>query len=261
MSPSLTLLLIAALTQADPTPESLYQTLVSADHWRQQAEAVHALGDLGEAGLPFLIRGTQHESEKVQDWCYRELFDKFADHEQTTQAVLRGLESEHHRIRYSCCFFAGTQKIESAKQKLREIYSEPEGKLQLTAAKSLAQLGEADVIRTLYWSAGSDHYMERYQANLGLKALSGRDLGEFKDEADGYDWGEGAVVSGGEEAKFFLRPIEDAEQKSRRYGALAAWSRWLKQEKPDLYAVLDPNVERPLPKQRQLYQADDTAKN
>lgn len=260
MSPSLTLLLIAALTQADPTPESLYQTLVSADHWRQQAEAVHALGDLGEAGLPFLIRGTQHESEKVQDWCYRELFDKFADHEQTTQAVLRGLESEHHRIRYSCCFFAGTQKIASAKEKLWEIYRVDKD-LKLTAAKSLAQLREVDVIRTLYWSAGSDRYMERYQANLGIKALSGRDLSDFSEQTDGYDWGEGAFVSGGEEARMMLRPIEDAEQKAQRYTALAAWSRWLQQEKPKLYAVLDPNVERPLPKQRQLYQADDTAKN
>src|SRR5690606_2381792 len=60
MSPSLTLLLIAALTQADPTPAALYETLVSADHWREQAKAVHALGDLGEVGLPLLIRGTQH---------------------------------------------------------------------------------------------------------------------------------------------------------------------------------------------------------
>ena len=260
MSPSLTLLLVAALSQADPTPESLYETLVSADHWRQQAEAVHALGDLGEAGLPLLIRGAQHDSEKVQDWCYRELFDKFADHPETAQAVLRGLGSEHHRIRYSCCFFAGTQKIESAKQKLREIYRADKD-LKLTAAKSLAQLGEPDVIRTLYLSAGSDYYMERYQANLGLKALSGRDLGDFEDEADGYNWGEGAFVSGGNEARMALRPIEDAEQKAQRYTALAAWSRWLKQEKPELYAVLDPNVERPLPKQRQFEQADDSAKN
>jgi HEAT repeat protein len=246
MSPSLTLLVVAALTQADPTPEGLYETLVSADHWRQQAEAVHALGDLGEAGLPLLVRGTHHDSEKVQDWCYRELFKKFADHEQTTQAVLRGLESEHHRIRYSCCFFAGTQKIESAKQKLRELYREDKD-LKLTAAKSLAQLGETDVIRTLYWSAGSDYYMPRYQANVGLKALSDRDLIDFSEQTDGYDWAEGAMVSGGREVQFFPRLIEDAEQKAQRYTALAAWSRWLKQEKPELYAVLDPNKEdRPL---------------
>jgi len=242
MSPSLTLMMLAALSQTDPTPESLYQRLVSADHWREQAEAVHALGDLGEAGLPLLIRGTQHDSEKIQDWCYRELFDKFADHSETTQAVLRGLESEHHRIRYTCCFFAGTQKIASAKQKLRGLYREDKD-LKLTAAKSLAQMEETDVIRTLYYAAGSDWYMERYQANLGLKALSARDLGDFKASTDGYDWNEGAFVSGGNEAVGMLRPIEDAEQKAQRYTALAAWSRWLKEEKPALYAVLDPNTE------------------
>lgn len=241
MSPSVTLMLLAALSQAEPSPEALYETLVSADHWREQAEAVHALGDLGDAGLPFIIQGTQHDSEKVQDWSYRELFDKFADHPETTQAVLHGLESEHHRIRYSCCFFAGTQKIESAKEKLRELYREDKD-LKLTAAKSLAQLGETDVIRTLYWSAGSDYYMPRYQANVGLKALSGRDLNDFSEQTDGYDWAEAAMVSGGREVQLIPRPIEDAEQKARRYTALAAWSRWLKQEKPELYAVLDPNI-------------------
>lgn len=245
---SRTILLLAAvpLGAATPetlaaTPETLYKDLISADHWREQAKAVHALGDLGKAGLPYLIRGTRQENRDIQDWCYRELFDKFPDDGQTADAVLRGLESEHSRIRYSSAFFAGTQKIAAAKPKLREIYEDPQSDLQLTAAKSLAEMGESDVLPMLYRKVGSDWYMQRYQANLGLKALSGRDLNEFADETDGYDWSEGAFVSGGREyRRVHIRPIEDAEQTAQRYTALAAWSRWLKEAKPDLYRVLDP---------------------
>jgi hypothetical protein len=110
--------------------------------------------------------------------------------------------------------------------------------LQLTAAKSLAQLGNADVIRTLYWSAGSDRAMERLQANAGLKALSGRSLKDF----EGYDPHEGAFISAGIEARGMLAPIEDAEKKAKRFAAVAAFCRWLKAEKPSLWAELDPNV-------------------
>ncbi|MCA9109783.1 MAG: hypothetical protein KDA52_07540 [Planctomycetaceae bacterium] len=239
-----TLFLSTIVFAADPAPESLYEDLVTATKWRDQLAAAHSLGDLGEAGLPSLIKGAQHENEKVQDWCYRELFEKFTDHEQTVQAVLRGLDDDSHRIRYTCCFFAGTQKIEAARDKLREIYQSSEKDLKLTCAKSLAELGETDVIRTLYYAAESNWYMERYQANVGLKALSGRDLNDFADETDGYQWGEGAFVSGGEETRMMLHPIADAELKAGRYTALAAWARWPKAERSKLYAELDPNIDR-----------------
>lgn len=114
----------------------------------------------------------------------------------------------------------------------------------MTCAKSLAQLGETDVIQTLYFGAESDRYMERYQANVGLKSLSGRDLNDFADETDGYQWSEGAFVSGGNEYRRMLQPIVDAELKASRYTALAAWARWLKVERSELYAELDPNIDR-----------------
>src|SRR4051812_250079 len=62
------------------------------------------------------------------------------------------------------------------------------------ARAQLAQLGEGDVLRTLYYELESDWYMERMMANAGIKALSGKDLNSF----GGYDWREGATVVGRE---------------------------------------------------------------
>lgn len=114
-----TLFLSTIAFAADPAPESLYEDLVTAAKWQDQFAAAHSLGDLGEVGLPSLIKGAQHENEKVQDWCYRELFDKFADHEQTVQAVLRGLDDDSHRIRYTCASSQGHKRL-----KRRETSSE-----------------------------------------------------------------------------------------------------------------------------------------
>jgi len=221
------------------TPEEAYQQLLIAEHWRDRNKAVQQLEEFGEEALPWLIRGTKHGWEKVREECLESLFRKYPDHEKTANAVVRGLSDGTTRIRYTCAFFAGRQQIAAAEPKLRKLYKDRADDLRITAAKSLAQLGHADVIRVLYHEASNDWYMHRMQANAGLKALSGRDLDDFGD----YKWNEGAYVSGGIELRIMLRPIEDANLRSRRYRALAEYCRWLKQERPDLYVHLAPHDE------------------
>lgn len=220
--------------------EAAYQRLLLAGDWRERAAAVEQLRECGEEALPFLIQGTKHGWDAIQEACYQLLFEKFPDREETSQAVVRGLACTSPKVRYMCAYFAGPQEIVAAEPALRKIYDTRSHDQRLTAAKSLAELGHSDVIRVLYDEASSDWYMPRAQANNGLKALARRDLNDFGD----YDWSEGAFVSGGVEIRrVHLRPIEDAEMRARRYHALAEFCRWLKQERPDLDHVLDPNDE------------------
>jgi hypothetical protein len=90
---------------------------------------------------------------------------------------------------------------------------------KLAAAKSLAQLGEADVLRTLYYGLESDCYMERMMANAGVKALSGKDLTAF----GGYDWSEGAAVTGGVEGVGPFDPIRRVERRQTRYATITSY--------------------------------------
>ena len=84
----------------------------------------------------------------------------------------------------------------------------------------------------LHRGATSDAYMPRSMANIGLNALSGKDLDDF----EGYNHGEGATVSGGNEAvPLEVDAVDDAEKKAKRYAATAAYFRWLRQARPDLY--------------------------
>ncbi len=102
---------------------------------------------------------------------------------------------------------------------------------RLAAAKSLAQLGEPDVLRVLYRDLGSDQFMSRYMANIGLKALSGKDLNDF----EGYNSGEGAYVIGGNEMSIPIDAIQESENKAKRFRAMAAYFHWLRRDRPDLY--------------------------
>jgi hypothetical protein len=107
---------------------------------------------------------------------------------------------------------------------------------RFAAAKSLAELGEADVLRVLYEAIESDWYMHRYMGNLGLKGLTGKDLNDFEK----YDWSEGAFVSGGREAVPMFDAIEQSEKRAKRYSAMAAYFKWLKAEKPEIYKHVEP---------------------
>ena len=100
-----------------------------------------------------------------------------------------------------------------------------------TLAKSLAQLGEADVLPTLFAAVSDDSFMSRHVGNIGLKALSGKNLEDF----EGYHYAEGAIVIGGIEASSPFDAITSAEKHAQRFQAAAAYFKWLKIERPELY--------------------------
>jgi hypothetical protein len=107
---------------------------------------------------------------------------------------------------------------------------------RFAAAKSLAQLGEADaeVFRTLFEAVTHEGYMARMMGNAGLKALSGKNLNDFA----GYQFGEGAFVSGGREAMVQFDAVRVSETRARRYAAAEGYFKWLQKERPDLYKHL-----------------------
>ncbi len=164
--------------------------------------------------------------------------DRFAADPAVFAAILAGLNDRDTGFKYTCAFYLGKIGSKAAIQPLRKLLTGRDDWPRYAAAKSLAQLGEKDqgVLTTLYLGLGNDRYMIRMMSNAGVKAISGKDLNDSK-----YDWGEGAAVSGGNEDIWELRPIHDAELRASRFQAVARFCRWLKKEKPELYAILAPS--------------------
>ena len=98
--------------------------------------------------------------------------------------------------RYQCAFLLGDLKVHRAERALRAALEGATGKddefFRYTVSKSLAQLGEADVqvLRNLFAAVSDDSFMSRHIGNIGLKALSGKNLEDF----EGYHYAEGAFV-------------------------------------------------------------------
>ncbi|WP_254054008.1 HEAT repeat domain-containing protein [Singulisphaera sp. GP187] len=177
-----------------------------------------------------------HSEARVRRSCYELLTTSFAGDERTIDTLFRnGLLDQDPGIRYHCAFLLGDLKVQRAEQALRALFEGSTGKddqfLRFTLAKSLAQLGKADVMPVLIASVSDDAYMSRHIGNIGLKALSGKSLEDF----GGYVYGEGAYVSGGNEFKMKLDALTSAERKAGRFQAATAYLKWLKTERPDLY--------------------------
>jgi hypothetical protein len=222
--------------------EEVFKQLVSAaidTDWPRESVARQKLMALGAKALPVLLAGAEHHAAwRVRRSCYELLWQNFPTEPSAIAIFIdHGLADTEPAIPYICAFRLGEHKIACAKEPLRKVLTDEkrDNYIHLTAAKSLAELGESDGILRLYWGAGSDSYMERYLANIGLKALTGKNLDDFD-----YDYREGRYVIGGVEWVGPVRPIEDAELRSGRYRALASYCRWLKEERPQLYKELDP---------------------
>jgi hypothetical protein len=149
--------------------------------------------------------------------------------------VQYGLHDQDPGVRYHSAFLLGDLKVRRAEGALRAALKGATGKddefYRYTLSKSLAQLGEADVLPALFAAVSGDSFMTRHVGNIGLKALSGKNLEDF----EGYHYAEGAFVSGGNE---FITPfdaITAAEKKARRFQAATAYFKWLKAERPELY--------------------------
>lgn len=205
--------------------------------WPAEAEARKALASLGPAVVPKLTEAARGHGEwRVRRSCYEVLTRSFAEDERTVDTLLRhGLLDREPGIRYQSAFYLGDFKIQRAEQALRAAYEQAKGDenrfLRFTLAKSLAQLGKADLLPALFGAVSDDAYMSRHVGNIGLKALSGKDLEDF----EGYRYAEGASVSGGIEYMVPFDALTSAEKKALRFKAAAAFFRWLKEEKPELY--------------------------
>jgi hypothetical protein len=216
--------------------DAFFKQLVAGKDWREQDRAAAMLADLGRAALPQILEGTKHTDSKIRRICLKLLRDHFPNDPAAFAVILGGLDDSTDGIAYECAFFLGKTGNKAAIQPLRKVISRKDNWERYAAAKSLAELGEKDVIRTLYWGLGDDSYMIRMMSNVGIKALTGKDLNDFS-----YEYGEGAFVSGGNEYRAALRPIHDAELKASRFQAVAKFCRWLQSEKPELYAILAPS--------------------
>ena len=209
----------------------------AATDWPAESAARQELIALGKPVVRTLHRELgEMEDVRVRRACYEILGESFAKDGQAVLILAGGLADEDDQIRYGVAFRLGDLKVYSAHRRLRLVMDDvkvPEH-IRLAAAKSLAQLGEACALRLLYEGATADGYMDRYIANIGLKALSGKDLSDF----EGYQFSEGNSVSGGRELMVAFDALTFTEKKARRFSAAAAYFRRLKAERPDLYKHL-----------------------
>jgi HEAT repeat protein len=208
--------------------------------WSSELEARNELTSMGQKVVPKLAEAARDHSEfRVRRACYELLTSTFAKDEQAIDTAIQyGLRDQDAGIRYTCAFLLGDLKVYKAKRALRSALEGATGKhdefFRYTVSKSLAQLGEADVLRTLFTAVSDDSYMSRHVGNIGLKGLSGKNLEDF----GGYHYAEGAFVSGGNEYLTPFDAVTSAEKKAQRFHAATAYFKWLKTERPELYKHL-----------------------
>jgi hypothetical protein len=214
----------------------LIQTVKGTD-WPSELAARKELAALGQAALPKVAETARsHEVVRVRRACYELLTDAFAKDERAVDTVVRyGLDDQDPGIRYHCAFLLGDLKVQRADRALRDALEDATGKddgfFRYTLSKSLAQLGQADVLPSLFAAVSEDTFMARHIGNIGLKALSGKNLEDF----EGYHYAEGTFVSGGKELRGPFDAITSAEKKVQRFQAATAYFKWLKTERPELY--------------------------
>lgn len=226
----------APAPSAKQDPDAAFARLVAATNWPLESAARQELAAGGREALEKIlnaVRFGEHDA-RVRRACFEVLTEQFAGDERAIEAAINfGLADEDAGIRYGCAFRLGEVKAYAAYHGLRRIADDraADERVRNAAVKSLAQLGEVNVVRPLFELVSSDHAMTRSMGNSGLKALSGKCLDDF----EGYNRLEGSFVSGGREAMPWFDAITVAEKKAGRYRALAAYFRWLKETRPDLY--------------------------
>jgi hypothetical protein len=210
---------------------------VTDTDWPAEAAAREELASQGQEAVPKVTEAARsHGEARVRRACYELLTNAFAKDERAVDTVVRyGLHDQDPRIRYHCAFLLGDLKVHHADRALRAALKGATGKddelFRYTLSKSLAQLGEADVLPLLFAAVSDDSFMARHVGNIGLKALSGKDLEDF----EGYHYAEGAWVIGGLEFASSFDAITSAEKKAQRFQGATAYFKWLKTERPELY--------------------------
>jgi HEAT repeat protein len=227
------------LPAVDPV-QTAFDKLVRAatdTNWPSEAAARKELASLGQEAVPKVTEAARsHGEARVRRACYELLTNAFAKDERAVDTVVRyGLHDQDPGVLYHCAFLLGDLKVHNADRALRAALKGATGKddefLRYTLSKSLAQLGEADVLPTLFAAVSDNSFMARHVGNIGLKALSDKNLEDF----EGYHYAEGAFVIGGVEVSSGFGAITSAEKKAQRFQAATAYFKWLKTERPELY--------------------------
>jgi hypothetical protein len=230
------------LPGGDPVQTALGKLVQAATgtDWPSELAARKELTALGQEAVPKVAEAARrHEVVRVRRACYELLTDAFAKDERAVDTVVRyGLHDQDPGIRYHCAFLLGDLKVHRADRALRTALEGATGKddefFRYTVSKSLAQLGQADVLPALFAAVSDDSFMTRHVGNIGLKALSGKNLEDF----EGYRYAEGAIVIGGLEFASGFDAITCSEKKAQRFQAATAYFRWLKTERPELYSYV-----------------------
>jgi len=218
--------------------EDAFQALVVADNWRDRNAARDRLVALDQEAYEAVLSGTRHEDEDVRASCYEILREHHAEDALAIEAFLNGLDDSNQTfVAYPSAFHLGEHKIEASQDALRACLEDSEvgSRTYYAAAKSLGELGEAEVMVTLWSGLGSDDAYTRYLCNLGVKGLTGKDLTDFEYEGA---W-EGAFVSGPAVMTVQGQPIAKAQKRVARWEAIVRFTTWLQAERPGLIAELD----------------------
>ena len=218
--------------------QAAFASLVEADHWRKRNAARDRLIELGDEALQTVLTGATYESDDVRAICHEILRGQYATDPRAIEVFVRGLDdSNRGYVAYPAAFHLGEHKIEAGREALRTCLAaeETDQRTRYAAAKSLGELGEKEVMVTLWSGLGSDDPYTRYLSNLGAKGLTGKDLTDF-----GYEgpW-EGAFVSGPVVGRAQGQPIMKAQKRVERWQAVVDFTKWLKGEKPELFAELE----------------------
>lgn len=200
--------------------------------WNFLGKELAAHGDAAVTSLLTILQ-TDAEPGLLED-SFSVLRKNFPAHVATKEYILtQGLRSPHAGIRQGSLFHVGDQKWAEGREELwNRIKTDPTQRY--LAAKSLGELGDVRALPTLFQAVQQGSYFPRHWGNLGLKALTGKSLEDF-----GYRYGEGAFVSGGKEMMFLNPdPFEAMDYRARRYTACRDYLKWLRDERPELYAAL-----------------------
>lgn len=223
----------AAVSAETRTLAEEYRT---ASHWRERSAVAKKLQPRGDEAVTawlHLLEQEPDDNRRHADVFYH-LRTQFPDHPRLRGYILRcGLDSANSAIRYESQFHVGTQHWDAAAPVLwtQMIDRKQTDWTRFVAAKSLGEMGDARALGTLIEAVQNERYMPRHFGNIGLKALCGKDLTDF-----GYEYGEGAFVSGGVEARMLNPdPLAEADRKAKRFTALRDFLQWLQKEKPEWY--------------------------
>ena len=217
--------------------EDAVRRLIDADHWREVGAIQKEFATGGETAARALERpAKRHDDDAVRLRCY-EVLTKYFGKEAEETIAHDGLSDESDKVSYHCAWYVGDLKIYGGHRRFRRLMEDdkqPES-VRNAATKSLAQLGEANVIGRLIEMMENDRYMPRYMGNLGAKALTGKDLNDFNE----YEFAEGAFVSGGMEAvRVNIHPADYHETCAKRHQAIADYCRWLEEARPEIFKHL-----------------------